>query len=397
MPLAYRTSFDVLEDSRVNCYSVMTSVSVKDYLELVGTAYESRGGLAGQRDKLQTTSAIRIRRRMVEDIEQGAVLPPVVVGLVLEKKQFRKFRRASTPERRQILSDPEPNRYSIIDGMQRTTALMEAYSSTFPSPDRRVRLEYWVAESTGSLIYRMLVLNTGQVPWNLRRQIEVVFRSLVMELKQSVDELEVLETDGARRRSQGGQFQADDLVELFLVFGGRKEKINIREKLADEFTRLDFMEAASEERFTEYFCSVLKELVLLDIEFDRVRVRKIEGERFTSGKDLFSSQPACVGFITAIAIEIFGRPGIERAADEKSKRLASVLQKLQSIRKSIDVLDDKALADFLKLRTLSEALSRIKSNQTVGDAEREYFLKAFQVLLEEGSNLENMEPCWRAY
>ncbi|MFZ3126437.1 MAG: hypothetical protein WA136_00345, partial [Rhodoferax sp.] len=141
MAILQRATFEVIEDSRVNCLSVMTSLPVREYLDSARVAYEDRGGLVGQREKLQTTSAIRIRRRMVDDIQQGAVLPPIVIGVVLEKKIFQKFRSASTPGRRAILQEVEPDRFSIIDGMQRTTALLEAFESKMPPPDRRVRVE----------------------------------------------------------------------------------------------------------------------------------------------------------------------------------------------------------------------------------------------------------------
>lgn len=375
----------------------MTTMPIREYLQKVKSAYENRGGIAGQREKLQTTSAIRIRKRMVDDIKAGAVLPPVVVGVVLPTKIFKSFRTATMVARKEIIRTVEADRFSIIDGMQRTTALIEAFDGTIPPPNRSVRVEFWIAEATGSLIYRMLVLNTGQVPWNLRRQIEVVFRSLVVELKQAVQKLEVLESNQTRRRSKGGQFQADDLVELFLVFGARKEKINIRERLADEFTRLDFMEAAAKDDFTESFCKTLTELVQLDIAFDQYRGARQDQGRFVSGKDLFASQPACVGFMTSLALEIFGRPGVERGESEQAKRLKDVIQKLSMLRRKLSRLDDDALGEFLCFKTLNESLSRIKTSQSVGDSEREYFLKSFQVLLEEGEALENMDPCWRAY
>ena len=73
---------DILKDNRVNCYSVMTRGPIVDYLSMVESAYKNRGGLEGQREKLRTTSAIRIRKRMVEDIAAGAVLPPIVIGVV---------------------------------------------------------------------------------------------------------------------------------------------------------------------------------------------------------------------------------------------------------------------------------------------------------------------------
>lgn len=375
----------------------MTSMLIREYLDMAKDAYLNRGGITGQREKLQTTSAIRIRKRMVDDIQQGAVLPPLVVGVVLTPIVFKKFRSATKKIQREILDNTEADRLSIIDGMQRTTALFEAFNEKSPPPDRKVRVEFWIAEDTGSLIYRMLVLNTGQVPWNLRRQIEVVFRSLVLELKSSIKTLEVLETTQARRRSKGGQFQADDLIELFLVFGARKEKIDIRERLADEFTRLDFMEAAAKDDFTRDYCQALTELVFLDMAFDKFRGAKGDQGRFVSGKDLFSSQPACVGFMTALALDIFGRPGVVRGESEQRKKLRANIVKLTNLRKKLDVLDDEALGNFLCLQTLSESLSRIKTSQSVGNSEREFFLNAFQVLLEEGADLVSMEPCWRAY
>ena len=185
---------DVLKDSRINCVSVVTTITIRDYIDLVDQAYANRGGIIGQRDALKTTSAIRIRRRMVTDIKQGAVLPPVVLGLVLEAPAFTKISGKSTsiPEIKRILSEDHEDRLSIIDGMQRTTAIFEAFEGVTAPPTRMIRVEFWVADDVGSLIYRMLVLNTGQVPWNLRRQVEVVFRSLVLDLRKNIPGLIVL-------------------------------------------------------------------------------------------------------------------------------------------------------------------------------------------------------------
>ncbi|RZJ13843.1 MAG: hypothetical protein EON50_08285 [Acidovorax sp.] len=120
---------------------------------------------------LKTTSAIRIRKRMVLDIQQGAVLPPIVLGLVLNNEDFKRFslKSVNNPQRKRMLSMNHEEKLSIIDGMQRTTAIFEAFEGKTPPIDRDLRIEYWVANDVGSLIYRMLVLNTGQVPWNLRR------------------------------------------------------------------------------------------------------------------------------------------------------------------------------------------------------------------------------------
>lgn len=393
-------TIDRLHDTRVNCHSIMASMSTRDYLDLVETAYENRGGIDFQREKLRTTSAIRIRRRMVTDIVEGAVLPPVVVGVVLPHDTFTTIGQLTASEVLATVRRQEADRISIIDGMQRTTALREAIGAEGAVGTRPMRVEFWVSESTNSLIYRMLVLNTGQVPWNLRSQVEVVFQSLILEFEGSVGGLEVLQQVDGRRRSKGGQFQANELVELFLVFGARKEKIDIRERLADEFTRLDFMEAASDKDFAKHFCSALDVLVRLDTLFDRfkkARGDKDKSQRFSSGKDLFASQPACVGLVTAIAAEVFGRPGVSRPTEDQVKRLERIEQGIGKLEKKLGKASSEDVGNFLCFQTLNEAISRGKSGLSVGDMEREFFLKGFQVLLEEDFKIADMTPCWRAY
>ena len=388
---------DVLKDSRINCVSIVTTISIRDYIQLVTDAYSERGGIIGQRDALKTTSAIRIRRRMVTDIQMGAVLPPVVLGLVLGASAFTKISGKSTTiaDIKKILSEDHADMLSIIDGMQRTTAILEAFEGATPPPNRMIRVEFWVADDVGSLIYRMLVLNTGQVPWNLRRQVEVVFRSLVLDLKKTVTGLTVLPEKA--RRVKGGQFQGDELVELYLVFGARKEKIDIKERLADEFTRLDFMEVADNDDFSGFFRSTLQCLVDLDSIIDRKLNSDVTDGRFKAGKDLFSSQPACVGFVTAIALEVFGRPGTSRPEEEQQKKMVAVKKNVAAIIQALENRDTKNATAFLRFQTLNEALPKSRTQSSIGDSEREYFLKAFQVLLEEGGKLESLEACWRAY
>lgn len=388
---------DVLKDSRINCVSIVTTITIRDYIDLVVQAYSDRGGIIGQRDALKTTSAIRIRRRMVSDIKQGAVLPPVVLGLVLEAPAFTKMSGKSTSvaEIKRILSEDHEDRLSIIDGMQRTTAIFEAFEGVTPPPNRMIRVEFWVADDVGSLIYRMLVLNTGQVPWNLRRQVEVVFRSLVLDLRKNVAGLIVLPEKS--RRVRGGQFQGDELVELYLVFGARKEKVDIKERLADEFTRLDFMEVADNDDFSGFFRTALQCLVDLDGVIDRKLGSDVTDGRFKSGKDLFSSQPACVGLITAIALEVFGRPGTSRGEEEQQKKMVFVRKNVTAVIQMLENHDSNTAANFMRFQTLNEALPKSRTQSSIGDSEREYFLKAFQVLLEEGEKLESFEACWRAY
>lgn len=383
---------DKLLDKRADCYSVMLHMKVCDYLKIINQAYENSGGLEGQRDPLKTSTAIRIRKRMAEDLRKGAILPPIVLGAVVPDDLFRNIKTTNeTAFIKSIHSQPE--NISIIDGMQRTTAMLELSDEI---DQRTIRVEYWIAKNTNSLIYRMLVLNTGQVPWDLRRQIEVIFRSMIQEIDKKVTSVEILGIQDQKRRSRGGQFQASHIIELFLVFGARKEKIDTKERLADEFTRLDFIEATSDEEFNNIFYEAIDYLGKFDKIFDRYNPQEQPVIRFKAGKDLFASQPARVGFIAAIALEVLGRPGIHYERSKQQNRWNAIKSDADSLLSMLGSMDDDQVGIFLDLETLSEVIGQ-KSAGKVGDFEREFFLKAFKVLIEEKFSLETMTPCWRAY
>lgn len=387
---------NVLKDDRVNCISVLINISINDYLELIDKAYVARGGIVGQRDALKSSTAIRIRDRLIKDLTIGAVIPPVVVGVIVEPQQIEQIQNLGEKEFRDLITQIVPDNISIIDGMQRTTALIKAIEDG-ASRDRSIRVEFWISLDTKSLIYRMLVLNSGQVPWDLRRQIEVVFSSMVHEMSTKVPNIELLKLDDQRRRgSAGGQFQADRIIELFLVFGARKEKIDTKERLADEFTRLDLIEATGNEEFVNIFYQAIDLLGKLDKQFSKYRPDSDGGNRFNSGKDLFSSQPACIGFILAIARYVLGRPGIDLEPPEQKRRWELLASKANELIQRLDNMDENDdLGAFLDFVTLNEAIGRRTGK--VGEFERDFFHKAFGALIEDGFSFPNMTPCWRAY
>ncbi len=228
---------DWLRDERTNCWSVLTTISVREYLALVRDAHADRGGLAGQRDTLKTTTAKRIRDRMSSDIRQGAVLPPVVIGALADPKAFDNFPITDASSLNDFLPQ-DGGEIAIIDGMQRTASLMEASSIDPLVLDKHVRVEFWLAQSVTSMIYRMLVLNTGQVPWTLARQLAIICWSpLLAEIRKNVGNLDrIFSPDKPGRRVGPAQFGSDALVELYMAFSLRKTTVDTKEALSEEFS-----------------------------------------------------------------------------------------------------------------------------------------------------------------
>ena len=289
--------------------------------------------------------------------------------------------------------------------MQRTTALMKACSENDSVGERELRVEYWISDNNNSLLYRMLVLNTGQVPWNVRRQIEVIFSGIIKEIKNKVDCIAVLQIEDSARRKKGGQYQASELVELFLAFGARTWKVNTKEKLTDEFTRHDFLQSSGEIDLIDMFCEILKCMAEIDILLDEkykiseakeeVEIEINQNDKFKNGKDLFASQPARIGFVAAAGEKIIGRPGEERSAEKIKCAKNDFLQTFETIKESIEEKKTEELIEYIDFSTLNQKMERRTTK--VGDYERELFYEAFKVAVDEKGKMDNLGICWRTF
>ncbi|WFP50301.1 hypothetical protein PL263_19690 [Methylomonas sp. EFPC3] len=387
----------LLEDRRTNCLSCIYTTTVNEYLTLVESVYSDRGGLAGQRAPLKTKTGIRIRNRMVNDIKVGAILPPMVIGAVLTESQFSTAKNIQSDEdMSDFINKVNKDDLSIIDGMQRTTAILEANKDGQIS-SHPIRIEIWLSSHIDELIYRMLVLNTGQVPWDMKRQLETIYKPILTEIEKEVPNINILFIDEKERRNRtdAGQYLSERLIEYFLAFSSRKTDVDIKERVAEDFARMDATEATASKSFLPRFISSLKNMAKLDEAFTKLTSSANSiGERFESGRDIFASAPAGIGFIAAASVYIFGPPGFsydDNDADNKTNTLSTNIENL------VNVLNQKNLAEldsFLELSFLNEKLSRRSGK--IGEFERDFFFKAFSTLFSYADRLTSMEPCWAA-
>ncbi len=79
---------NILFDKRTECISVLATMKLEEYKYLAENAFNNSGNLEGQRGVIKRSSiATKIRKRMQADFEQGAVFPPVVMGVFLDYDQ----------------------------------------------------------------------------------------------------------------------------------------------------------------------------------------------------------------------------------------------------------------------------------------------------------------------
>jgi hypothetical protein len=390
---------DKIEDNRVGCMSVMTSMRVGEFLEIVAPSYDDKGGLEGQRPALKTKTALTIRERLVEDLKKGAVVPPVVIGILcLDPKILHSIEQSKTSEQMlKHVSELPKDSISIIDGMQRTTAFLEA-GNDLPSffHDSVQRFEFWISDSLSSLVYRMLVLNTGQVPWEISRQLETIYSQFLQKLRAELgDHIEIFKRDDERRRRDAGQYQASIIIRLFLSFASRRMEFDLKDRIAEDFARIDTIEATSHDQFFSSFVQSLELLAALDEQFSRASSSGLDSSvRIQEGRAVFQSYPALVGFTTAVAVEIMDEAGFDVNWHEVEGKLESAEQALAGLFRRLGDMEPDQVREFLDLPLLNERLA-VRSGQ-VGRFERDFFFKAFQKMIRNAHRLESMQPCWLA-
>lgn len=382
-----------LKDEKFNCHSILTNLSIEKYMDLVGNAYESNGGIAGQRVAIVTKSGRQIRKQMVDDFEKGAVLPPVVIGIVDDECKLNS--NSEQKDLIQYLSKIDKSSISIIDGMQRTTAMKESNLTPDVLKSREIRVEFWIVNSINNLIYRMLVLNTGQVPWNVRRQLEVIFSPIKKLIIEKIPQLHLIEVDDSGRRTKAGEFQANRIIEILHIFSSRSEKFDSKQELSENLQRLDMIESIAKDNIFEMFISLLEQIVQLDINLSQCNFRMEIDGRFKEGKDIFTSQPALVGLVTILSQTILGRPGMDYDIKRIENNYKEMLENFKKFNEKLSRMNSTDMCEFLDLEQLNEIIGKLKGSK-VGDVERDFFKSSFKVLIEEKFQLNNFTPCWKS-
>lgn len=375
-----------LEDEVSNCHSFISHMEISSYLSVTEYARQSGGNIDGQRPVLKSQSARIIRDQMTADFRNGGVLPPVVIGMVDPNFNLSAIK---TPDDIYKYIDTNRKVLCIIDGMQRTEAMINA-GVTAP---RNVRVELWLVESLNKLIYRMLVLNTGQVPWTMQKQLEVVMNPVIKTIQSKIPGIELPTTEDAQRRTQAGKYQASKIIESFLVFGARSEKINTRDSIAEEYAKLDFIESSSKQELLDTYIDFLRRIYELDVQLCRINKDNSTSGKFKKGSDILGSQPALIGITTAFAIKILGRPKLDLSAEQQNKNKISILSNFDRFIVRLESMNEQELTEFVNLEALN-SMSPSSASTKVGDQERQFFKGAFNVLLEDEFNVPNMDVCW---
>jgi len=353
---------DIQQDKNLKCYSILTVVRIHYFIEFVNPIHEEKGNIDEQREVLQTRSAKIIRNQMVEDLKKGGILPPIVLGSIckeeIDENNFYMFIKNN-------------NDIIILDGMQRIQALKDAAKNSDINHDLRV--EFWFAQDEETLVYRMLVLNSGQIPWGIDKQLAVVFKPILQKLEKTIYNLEYL--------IKNKKYKQAEIVELFLSFTSRKVRIDKRQQLAEYHAALDIMSLIREKsgHIIDKFENILKLMIEIDELFSKIENRYV-----------FNNQTVRIGFMVACAEKTFGLLGSNTQKDHElvENDFGKIISKLSDIILQVSSQDIDERRYFLRLDILEEKLRSIPKEK-----HRQAFLDGFKVIFSE-DEINSFGVCW---
>lgn len=406
--------YNIEYDMRSECYLLLATMTLKEYKEFVGDAFNNKGNIDGQRDIISRSAvASKIRTRMSDDFKKGAVFPQVVIGLLVNDSIFNIFKKFDKNGKNQEIIDfilsLDKSCVSIIDGMQRTNIYFENYTN---NENRPIRVEFYITSAMTKLLYRMLVLNTGQVPWNTRRQLEVIFSHLSNSVMCSVKEKEpelankivINAIDDKKRRTQSGVLNKSTLIEMYLSFNTRNVKVDLSNEIAEEFQRFDMLESVEQEENFDLFIEIFILFCKLDITLGVYGIsNNIEGynidyidpkSQINHGREFFTNVPVIMGFVAACSEFILGAVTVNRKPEIKKQKLDIVKKQFYYL---INKINTDNSIDFMDFNTLNSAISSLSKKGNIGENQRKYFKDAFTAIIkyDDLEELPTLGSCWR--
>lgn len=193
---------EVLVDKKIGGTSKMYMVSIGDYLARV-----SMENNPFQRKKL---SINKYYKKLVMDLLDDTVIPPI--SILFSGKY-------------ENLNNENEEKFMIMDGLQRTNCLFHCVDILSKgNSDRKIKtleefrakkiyIEVWTGLDLNSMLYKMVVLNTGQKKMDYSHQLEILNFSLYKKL-----ESEDVKVSKANVKSTNDNFNLSTVVNGLVSF-----------------------------------------------------------------------------------------------------------------------------------------------------------------------------------
>ena len=359
------------QDFKTNTHVIYAKVLVEDYLLLVGNDFSE---FYIQRKK----ESHKAYKRLKDDILKGTLLPSITLAVKPDyvEKINKLIEENNTHEVERALE--KDNIVNILDGLQRTYILKELKDSGANFKEgQSVLLEFWLEENIKHLIYRLIVLNSGQKPMSMRHQVELLFLTIKENLESEIEGLDIYLERDASRRDRAGKFPLERVVsgyQSFITKSTELKKDNIVAKRLAESEILDSNENELNDNFSLFKIYLEKYVELDSLAFALYSNTKA---------NWFADENVMSSFFAALSD--FGS-----ISEGRKERIDVALEKLLSVMRD----SQEGIGDPLGLEKFTDikaALDPKKDN--VGYATRKLLMSGFKEFFREEGD-KTLEACW---
>lgn len=362
------------KDFRTNTNILYAQIKIEEYLELVGKDFDR---FEIQRKREKHKGYIRLKR----DIEKGTLIPTIT--LAVEPSSVNKFENLLEQKDSKKIIElliALTDKIYILDGLQRTYIINDIKENMEFINGQTLLLEIWFEEDIKHLIYRLIVLNSGQKPMSMRHQIELLFITMRETLIKKVDGLILLEEKNEEARLKAKEFPFERLVTAYKSFLTKSPEVDKDNIVAERMIESDMLDSDEEflsESFFK-FTNILEKYCLLDDQIFRI----YDGSVFSKYRNWLADANVIQSFFAAV-----------KSFSSNEKRETIVCG---AIDKLIEELTSKTNGeDGLNLKELYEILSNesISKKYNIGFATRKLLTSAFvEYFRYEGE--QPIKECW---
>lgn len=384
--------FDLKEDKKVGGKCLLIDITIGDYVELIQNNLEN---LPIQRGKVISRKR-DVYNRLRKDLEDGTIMPPL--SLVASKELSDIIKDIKDTKKLEDIINDKINKksLSILDGLQRTYCILNAIDDLKDKPEKlkyfkssRIRAELWYYIKTNALLYKILVLNTGQFKMSMRHQLEILYMPLEEAISNIAKEREI---EGIRfstykdpsTSKEPYKYSFSNIVEALTAFNTRDPIVDKTNIVVTELERMRFIEEHSDtsklcsDEGIEEFSNLLFNLDEKLWEKYRERIKEsddfgnVKSLEWTSRSDFMNSAPFLSGFFAS-------------CGNFRNK----YNEKYESRKSEFFRIFDENTEDPLKLRILSDILEDEKArSKKFGITLRNFFFCGFNEFFRDENDFE---------
>ncbi|WP_321436884.1 hypothetical protein [uncultured Bacteroides sp.] len=356
-------------DKKIQSYNVIMEMSLIEYYEFIKSSMLDN---EFQRNKVRSSKTIYALLK--QDLIAGCVIPPIVLAMNIG---IEKEKREDLQYVKKIIEENKDNIF-ILDGLQRTFTIQDICidaekeyidKSALNNP---IRVEIYLGLNKEGVLYRMLTLNTGQTPMNLRHQIEIIYSDLINA--QNTSDFSLVKDTESANLNKIGFYKFSDAIDSFTSFLENDYLQITREKLLSTIKSFDNLSKLRNE--TDLFGDLISTYTLfLRQVVNAIGVKDIVSDIPLGTKDNLFGKDAFTIFNKSQPLTGFG------AAISRLIELDAFMN-VKDLKNNISSLDLDDLYEGI-LNLLIELNDIRISSKKIGNAQRCFFYHFFRIYFDK--------------